>query len=147
MPTREAPPVVQVFADYVLEGTLRPEDFSGFYTNCMGTKPDRVTTLEAAEHLLSRGASPVATFVSYDGEYPNLCAGDLVVSVSGLEVKFSNPLSSGGSVTFTGDWDEVITLGPWRFDNAIIPQCPLLQREIEALVNTHIPLGCCGGCV
>ncbi len=49
-------------------------------------------------------------FVSYDGTYPNLCSGTLVVKIDGAEVSFGwNGCDyppfwiSGGGVSFTKD--------------------------------------------
>jgi len=54
------------------------------------------------------------TFVSYDGGYPNLCSGTLILAVGSEKFVFSShSLSSGGSVSFTKDWDEVVTSGEW----------------------------------
>ena len=37
-------------------------------------------------------------FISYDGEYPNLCSGTLILNLNGKDVVFPNYcLSSGGN--------------------------------------------------
>ena len=88
------------------------------------------------------------TFVSYDGGYPNLCSGTLVLGVYGKKVTFPHPcLYSGGSVTFDEHWSESVSSGPW-----FISQWPedfpeSLKAEAEDVVNENIPYGCCGGCV
>ena len=52
--------------------------------------------------------------IKYNGCYPNLCSGCLVVYIDKIEYIFpSYCLRSGGSVSFTRDWDEVVTSGPW----------------------------------
>lgn len=85
-------------------------------------------------------------FVSYSGEYPNLCSGELVISIDGMEWTGFR-LSSGGSVSFTEDWDEIVTYGPWsvsHWPNGF----PEEAKPITiGLINENIRLGCCGGCV
>jgi len=88
------------------------------------------------------------TFVSYDGEFPNLCSGNLVLAIDGEEVKFPPYcLSSGGSVSFTEDWDEIVTSGSWSIRDFPEDFPDELKAEAERLVNENIPNGCCGGCV
>ena len=85
-------------------------------------------------------------FISYDGSYPNLCSGDLVIEVNGKKYELTDhPLSSGGSVSFTEDWDEIVTDGEW---NVNVPdELKEYEEEITDVVNSHVPYGCCGGCV
>lgn len=85
-------------------------------------------------------------FVSYDGAYPNLCSGILVLKINGVERKLSHCLSSGGSVWFDGDWDEHVESGAWSVYDLPEDLKPL-RKEIEECVNENIPYGCCGGCV
>jgi hypothetical protein len=84
-------------------------------------------------------------FVSYDGRYPNLCSGTLVLSLNGKDVTFPEYcLTSGGST----DWrEDEIEEGPWRIDSwpKGFPE-ELKARAVE-LVNDHIEWGCCGGCI
>ena len=45
--------------------------------------------------------------IKYDGKYPCLCMGHLIVIVDGIEYDFGECcLDSGGSVRFDEDWDE-----------------------------------------
>lgn len=85
-------------------------------------------------------------FVSYDGQWPNLCSGELVVRIDGEIHKFNYCLHSGGSVWFDDDWDAHVEDGPWEFEG---PEG--MGREIELaiqeVVNENVPWGCCGGCV
>lgn len=87
-------------------------------------------------------------FVSYNGAYPNLCSGQLVLKLNGDEIIFPDDcLSSGGSVSFTEDWDEIVSQGNWsisRFPQGFPEE---LKKEAEKIVNDNIPMGCCGGCV
>ena len=87
-------------------------------------------------------------FVSYDGEYPNLCSGTLILNLDGKDIKFPPYcLSSGGSVWFTADWQEVVESGPWT----ICKWPEGFPRELyvpaEQIVNDNVEWGCCGGCV
>ena len=46
-------------------------------------------------------------FVSYDGKWPNLCSGKLVLSIDGVTVEFPEYcMNSGGSVWFDEEWME-----------------------------------------
>lgn len=85
-------------------------------------------------------------FVSYDGEYPNLCSGQLVLKINGQVRVFPRYcLRSGGSVWFDNDWDEHVETGSWSID---LPEdLEPLRKEIEECINENIPHGCCGGCV
>lgn len=85
-------------------------------------------------------------FVSYDGAYPNLCSGQLVLKINGQVREFSRHcLQSGGTVWFDNDWDAHIGNGSWSID---LPEdLEPLRKEIEKCINENIPHGCCGGCV
>ncbi len=86
--------------------------------------------------------------VEYDGAYPNLCSGKLIVTVCDTRWEFPDYcLASGGSVWFGKDWAGHIEYGPWsvsRWPDGF----PEDQKEavIEA-INENIPHGCCGGCI
>lgn len=86
-------------------------------------------------------------FVSYDGEYPSLCSGTLVLKINGeIRIMPSCCLSSGGSVSFDEDWNEIVTQGRW--DISSLPEdLEPLRDEIVDCINENIPYGCCGGCV
>lgn len=85
-------------------------------------------------------------FVSYNGKWPNLCSGTLVLKINGEEKVLPDCcMCSGGSVTFDADWNETVTQGPWTVD---VPDELLdYKEEIEKCVNNNVPWGCCGGCV
>jgi len=84
-------------------------------------------------------------FVSYDGKYPNLCSGKLVLSVDGVIFNFPDYcLSSGGGINpnyegaYDGEWS--IIDWPEGFpENA--------KNEATTVVNGNIQHGCCGGCI
>lgn len=58
--------------------------------------------------------NPDIEFVSYDGEYPCLCYGTLILKVNGKNMKFGDKSkypqfwSSGGNVSFDSEWNESI---------------------------------------
>ena len=85
-------------------------------------------------------------FISYDGEYPCLCMGTLTIEVEGKMYNLKNCLSSGGIVSFTEDWDEVVTEGDWELRN-LPEELIKYQKEITQLINDNVPYGCCGGCI
>ena len=86
-------------------------------------------------------------FVNYDGAFPNLCSGSLTIIVENRLYR-GIKLVSGGRVWFDESWADHVEEGPWRIDMSSLPP-ELLQytEQITALVNEHVPHGCCGGCV
>lgn len=85
-------------------------------------------------------------FVSYDGEYPNLCSGTLVLRINGELRTLQHCLSSGGGVYHDDDWNFMIASGAWTVWN-LPDDLEVYQTEIENCVNENIPFGCCGGCI
>lgn len=87
-------------------------------------------------------------FVSYDGKFPNLCSGTLVISLDNVKYSMKYCLCSGGSVWFDNEWSEHVESGAWT---VLIKQLPEPLKpffmEIEQLVNENVEWGCCGGCV
>lgn len=87
-------------------------------------------------------------FISYSGRYPNLCSGKLKIEVNNKAYEFDHILCSGGSVSFTRDWDEIVTSGMWSIDEDKLPkELKGLINEITECVNCNVLKGCCGGCV
>ena len=101
-------------------------------------------------------------FVSYDGAFPCLCMGTLVLKIDGVEAKFhysfdndkdkgeySEFWSSGGSVTFDENWMEEVTWGPWTFfaRESFPEELKAIKDKLIAVFNENVPYGCCGGCV
>ena len=84
-------------------------------------------------------------FVSYNGEYPNLCSGELVLRIDGKEVNFGSCLCSGGYVIFDDNWCEHVGCGEWSVD--VPEEFAQYADEITEVVNDNVPWGCCGGCV
>lgn len=86
--------------------------------------------------------------IKYNGEYPDLCSGTLIVIIDEKEWIFPDKcLLSGGSVFFDDNWNEEITEGDWIIDKWPDDFPNDLKDLIEYEVNRQIPHGCCGGCV
>lgn len=85
-------------------------------------------------------------FVSYDGAYPNLCRGELVLEINGKIERFNNVLSSGGGVWFDDQWCEHVESGEWSIIR-LPEEFKHLTEVITQLVNENVEEGCCGGCV
>lgn len=85
-------------------------------------------------------------FVSYDGDFPNLCSGTLVLRIDGEKVTFPKYcMCSGGSVGFDEHWNGCIDKGYW---SVVVPeQYTDIKDEIERCVNENVKHGCCGGCL
>ncbi len=79
-------------------------------------------------------------FVSYDGEYPNLCSETLVLRIDGEIVRLNHCLCSGGG--FDEDWNRYE--GEWSVN--LPKELKHLETIITDIVNTNIEHGCCGGC-
>lgn len=93
-------------------------------------------------------------FVSYDGEWPNLCRGTLTLLVDGVEHKFAHCLVSGGETGFSGDdyTEPYVVQAPWKVDFGWGNDNGLHFTEneikfITLIVNENVEEGCCGGCI
>jgi hypothetical protein len=78
--------------------------------------------------------------VSYDGKFPHLCGGELVLAVDGIDYTFSRfALMSGGFER---------TKGPWSVEDGYWPDGFPEEAKAESLrlINAKIEHGCCGGC-
>ena len=90
--------------------------------------------------------------VKYDGEYPNLCSGNLIVIIDDKEWEFPDYcLSSGGHICGGAhtDWDMWTTEGPWSIIDwpEGFPDDKYLKLNVIEAVNSSIRWGCCGGCI
>lgn len=86
--------------------------------------------------------------VEYDGEYPTLCRGKLILTINDIVYEFPDYcLESGGSVWFDDDWDEHVEDGAWTISNYPDNFPEDLKSLAVELVNENIPYGCCGGCI
>ena len=103
-------------------------------------------------------------FVSYTGEYPNLCRGVLTLKIDGEEVVFGHNYcfndwkndghyndfwSSGGSCGFSDDYSQsYVTGGEWEIDVLRLPEnYRKYAHEIDQVFNENVESGCCGGCL
>lgn len=92
--------------------------------------------------------APSLEFVSYDGKYPNLCSGTLVMRIGGERIQFPEYcLSSGGSAGFTSDGEDVVTDGEWTIRDWPENFPESLKEKATQLVNENVHYGCCGGCL
>lgn len=98
---------------------------------------------------LSKYKTGRVEFVSYDGDYPNLCAGTLVLKVDGKIIKFrSHALSSGGGAYFTNDYqDSHVDHGEWDVSEWPEEFPDELKLEAIIVINQNVEEGCCGGCL
>lgn len=86
--------------------------------------------------------NPIVEFVSYDGHYPCLCSGTLVLRIDGKIVELKGCLVSGGGLSedYEAYQDE------WSID--FLPEeLKPLKDIITDLVNENVEFGCCGGCI
>lgn len=104
-------------------------------------------------------------FISYSGEYPNLCRGVLTLEIDGEKVSFGHDCYnseswktdgnydsfwvSGGSTYFTGDYEVAHTeYGEWIiYEDELPEQYRKYTKEISEIFNENVWPGCCGGCL
>jgi hypothetical protein len=86
--------------------------------------------------------------IKYDGVYPNLCSGMLIIEIDNNTYTFPDYcLESGGSVTFDSNWEEHVSEGAWLVNEWPDGFPDELKSEALELINQEIPQGCCGGCI
>lgn len=86
--------------------------------------------------------------IHYDGKYPNLCSGKLVITIDNVRWVFPDGcLQTGGCVSFSKDRDENITTGPWSITQWAEGFPEEKKQDVLDEINCCIPHGCCGGCV
>lgn len=99
-------------------------------------------------------------FISYDGKYPNLCRGKLVLEIDGEQVTFGDYdrktktenrrfWTSGGDCGFRNGYSEsYVNSDEWVIDVDEIPeQYRKYEEEIDRVFNENVEYGCCGGCL
>ena len=89
------------------------------------------------------------SFVSYSGTFPNLCSGELVLLIDGVEYKFGHRSQypsfwvSGGGL----DEDYCPYEEPWAINENDLPEeIRKYGSEIADVFNANVECGCCGGC-
>lgn len=86
--------------------------------------------------------------IKYDGKYPCLCMGHLIVYINGIKWDFGNySLLSGGRICRNEDWDMWAEQGEWSICDFPAGFPEELKEIVVAKVNEKIPHGCCGGCI
>ena len=97
-------------------------------------------------------------FVSYTGEYPNLCRGILTLKIDNKEVTFGSTYNgndydsfwySGGNCGFINNYTEsYVNHSKWEYDEDYLPkEFRQYKDEIMDCFNANVPYGCCGGCL
>lgn len=101
-------------------------------------------------------------FVSYTGKWPSLCHGVLTLKIDGQDHTFGTKgmfaakLPDGSEPEFETFWrtggacpmpPEELKLSDWKIDVSALPeQFRKYAEEIDAVMNSNIEHGCCGGC-
>jgi hypothetical protein len=86
--------------------------------------------------------------IKYNGKYPNLCSGKLIVIIDDKTYKFPDYcLRSGGSVRFDENWSETVRQGKWEIREWPENFPEHLKEDVLYEINSQISHGCCGGCV
>ena len=93
-------------------------------------------------------------FVSYTGEFPNLCSGVLTLEIDGVVYQFK-PYGYDGVTSFQCFWssgggiteDYDCYQGEWIIDYESLPEeLRKYALEIDRAFNENVTMGCCGGC-
>ena len=109
-------------------------------------------------------------FVSYDGSYPTLCMGLLVMDINGKRYHFGNPyinktecelypvfwVSTGG-IAYNDDYSDMWAIGgDWALDMEEddlkdypeeIRDIEIFKKMIELMNENTKETPCCGGCI
>lgn len=110
--------------------------------------------------LINYEQSKRVKFISYSGEYPNLCRGTLKLEIDGVEYCFHGYndgtniknedgtykrfWSSGGNC---GDYGSC-EIEEWVIDVSLLPEhLRQYAAEIDVVFNDNVEWGCCGGCL
>ena len=103
-------------------------------------------------------------FVDYDGHYPNLCRGVLILRIDDkiysfggchridrdfLSRQFYSFWDTGGGAWIDDNGDEHIEEGKWVLsEDAKLPDfLKGHEQELIDIMNNNVPYGCCGGCI
>lgn len=87
--------------------------------------------------------------ISYDGKWPNLCSGKLIVFINNIKYIFSDHcLTSCGECYFINNYeDTVVTEGEWVINKYPEDFLEEFKEKLLIIINEKIPPGCCGGCL
>lgn len=86
--------------------------------------------------------------IKYDGRFPNLCSGHLIVIIDDIPWDFGEYcLVSGGHICRNEEWDMWAESGPWEVSDWPKNFPEDLKESVLATINEEIPWGCCGGCI
>ena len=89
----------------------------------------------------------IVEFVSYDGKYPCLCMGTLIIKVNEKKYSLKYAMISCGGVFKDEDWNMWAEQGDWKIDLEEFPELEPYRDEITRIVNENVEKGCCGGCI
>ena len=86
--------------------------------------------------------------ISYNGCFPNLCSGDLEVTIDGVKYEFPQYcMVSGGHIYMDDDGDYNRELGEWDISEWPEGFPEEYKQPVLDKINEEIPWGCCGGCI
>lgn len=86
--------------------------------------------------------------IEYDGKYPCLCMGHLIVWIDDVKWDFGRfSISSGGGIHRNEYWDMWTSEGEWSIDEFPKGFPDELKELVLLKINEEIPHGCCGGCI
>lgn len=85
--------------------------------------------------------------IKYNGEFPNLCSGKLIVFINNKMWEFPDYcLESGGECYVNYRGDDIINQGDWTINAWPVGFPEEYMDLVESSFNRLVPLGCCGGC-
>ena len=86
--------------------------------------------------------------IEYDGKYPCLCMGHLIVWIDDVKWDFGRySLSGNGRIHRDEDWNMWASEGEWSIDEYPEGFPEELKEIVLSKINEEIPHGCCGGCI
>ena len=86
--------------------------------------------------------------VEYDGRYPNLCSGQLIVYLDDERWVFPKDcMQSGGSAGVDCEGNEFCYFGVWSIEDWPEGFPEAYKLHVLNEVNETVEQGCCGGCI
>jgi hypothetical protein len=93
-------------------------------------------------------------FVSYDGAYPNLCGGTLVMVINNKKYKFGEEKNllpsfwtSTGGIAHSGDWALYINKNDLKDYPEEIRDIEIFEKMIDLMNEKIEEKPCCSGCI